>query len=100
PSRGLLLPGQFLPLAEQTGLMLPFGEWILQQACADAAAWPPHIRMAINISAAQFNKGNLFDVVLCALVESGLAPERLELEIAETSLLEKNHAAHLQTLRQ
>jgi diguanylate cyclase (GGDEF)-like protein len=100
PSRGLLGADQFLPLAEQTGLMLPFGEWILQQACADAAAWPPHIRMAINISAAQFNKGNLFDVVLCALVESGLAPERLELEIAETSLLEKNHAAHLQTLRQ
>jgi diguanylate cyclase (GGDEF)-like protein len=89
PLRGLLGADQFLPLAEQTGLMLPFGEWILQQACADAAAWPPHIRMAINISAAQFNKGNLFDVVLCALVESGLAPERLELEIAETSLLEK-----------
>jgi diguanylate cyclase (GGDEF)-like protein len=100
PSRGLLAADQFLPLAEQTGLMLPFGEWILQQACADAAAWPPHIKVAINISAAQFNKGNLFDVVLCALVESGLAPERLELEIAEASLLDKNHAAHLQTIRQ
>ena len=100
PSRGLLAADQFLPLAESTGLMLPFGEWILQQACADAAAWPPHIRVAINISAAQFNKGNLFDVVLCALVESGLAPERLELEIAEASLLDKNHAAHLQTMRQ
>jgi len=100
PSRGLLAADQFLPLAEQTGLMLPFGEWILQQACADAAAWPPHIKVAVNISAAQFNKGNLFDVVLCALVESGLAPERLELEIAEASLLDKNHAAHLQTIRQ
>jgi diguanylate cyclase (GGDEF)-like protein len=99
PSRGLLLPGQFLPLAEQTGLMLPLGEWILQQACADAAAWPPHVRLAVNISPVQFNKGNLFDVVLCALVESGLAPERLELEIAETSLLEKTQA-HLQTMRQ
>src|ERR1700732_3547019 len=92
PSRGLLLPGQFLPLAEQTGLMLPLGEWILQQACADAAAWPPHVRLAINISPVQFNKGNLCDIVLCALVESGLAPERLELEIAETSLLEKTQA--------
>ncbi|SHK00699.1 diguanylate cyclase (GGDEF) domain-containing protein [Bradyrhizobium lablabi] len=100
PSRGLLAADQFLPLAEQTGLMLPLGEWILQQACVDAAAWPPHIRVAINISAAQFNKGNLFDVVLCALVESGLAPERLELEIAEASLLDKNQAAHLQTIRQ
>jgi diguanylate cyclase (GGDEF)-like protein len=99
PSRGLLLPGQFLTLAEQTGLMLPLGEWILQQACADAAAWPPHIRLAINISPVQFNKGNLFDVVLCALVESGLAPQRLELEIVETSLVEKSQA-HLQTMRQ
>ncbi len=79
--------------------MLPLGEWILQQACADAAAWPPHVRLAINISPVQFNKGNLFDIVLCALVESGLAPERLELEIAETSLLEKTQA-HLQTMRQ
>jgi EAL domain-containing protein (putative c-di-GMP-specific phosphodiesterase class I) len=80
--------------------MLPLGEWILQQACMDAAAWPPHIRIAVNISAVQFNKGNLFDVILCALVDSGLSPERLELEIAETSLLEKNEAAHLLTMRQ
>jgi EAL domain-containing protein (putative c-di-GMP-specific phosphodiesterase class I) len=79
--------------------MLPLGEWILQQACADAAAWPPHIRLAINISPVQLNKGNLFDVVLCALVESGLAPQRLELEIAETSLVEKSQA-HPQTMRQ
>jgi EAL domain-containing protein (putative c-di-GMP-specific phosphodiesterase class I) len=100
PSRGLLAPDQFLPLAESTGLMLPLGEWILQQACMDAAAWPPHIRIAVNISTVQFNKGNLFDVILRALVDSGLSPERLELEIADTTLLEKNQAAHLQTIRQ
>ena len=100
PSRGLLLSDQFLPVAEATGLMLPLGEWILRQACLDAAAWPPHIKLAVNLSAVQFNRGNLFDVVLCALVESGLSPERLELEIAETSLLEKNQAAHLLTIRQ
>ena len=100
PSRGLLAPDQFLPLAESTGLMLPLGEWILQQACMDAAAWPPHIRIAVNISAVQFSKGNLFDLILCALVDSGLSPERLELEIADTSLLEKDQAAHLQTIRQ
>jgi diguanylate cyclase (GGDEF)-like protein len=100
PSRGLLAPDQFLPLAESTGLMLPLGEWILQQACADAAAWPPHIRIAINISAVQFNKGNLFEVITRALIESGLPPQRLELEIAELSLLEKSQATHLQTLRQ
>ena len=62
PSRGLLAPDQFLPLAESTGLMLPLGEWILQQACMDAAAWPAHIRIAVNISAVQFSKGNLFDL--------------------------------------
>jgi diguanylate cyclase (GGDEF)-like protein/PAS domain S-box-containing protein len=100
PSRGLLAPDQFLPLAKSTGLMLPLGEWILQQACLDAAAWPPAIRIAVNVSAAQFSKGNLFDIILCALVDSGLAPERLELEFADTSLLEKNQAAHLLTIRQ
>jgi EAL domain-containing protein (putative c-di-GMP-specific phosphodiesterase class I) len=100
PSRGLLAPDQFLPLAESTGLMLPLGEWILQQACIDAAAWPPHISLAVNISAVQFNKGNLFDVILRALLESGLSPERLELEIADVSLLEKSLAPDLQTIRQ
>jgi diguanylate cyclase (GGDEF)-like protein len=100
PSRGLLAPNQFLPLAESTGLMLPLGGWILQQACIDAAAWPAHIKVAVNIAAAQFSKGNLFDLVLCALVDSGLSPERLELEIADTSLFENNRAAHLQAIRQ
>jgi diguanylate cyclase (GGDEF)-like protein len=100
PSKGLLAPGQFLPLAEATGLMLPLGAWILQQACLDAAAWPAHIKLAVNISAVQFGKGNLFDLVLCALVDSGLSPERLELEIADVSLLETGRAAHLETIRQ
>ena len=99
PVKGLVGPDQFIPLAESTGLIVPIGEWILQQACTDAAAWPAHISLAINISAVQFKKGNLFDVILSALVESGLAPERLELEITETSLLE-NQEAHLATIRQ
>ncbi len=100
PSKGLLAPDQFLPLAKSTGLILPLGEWILRQACLDAAAWPPHIRIAVNISTAQFDKGNLFDVILCALVESGLSPDRLELEIADIALLETKQAAHLHTIRQ
>jgi diguanylate cyclase (GGDEF)-like protein len=100
PSKGLLTADRFLPLAESTGLMVPLGAWILQQACIDAAAWPAHIRIAVNISAVQFSKGNLFDLILCALVDSGLSPERLELEIADTALLQKNQAAHLQTIRQ
>lgn len=100
PSKGLLAPDQFLPLAESTGLILPLGEWILRQACLDAAAWPPHIRIAVNLSTAQFDKGNLLDVILCALVESGLSPDRLDLEIADVALLDKNQAAHLHTVRQ
>jgi diguanylate cyclase (GGDEF)-like protein/PAS domain S-box-containing protein len=99
PDKGLVGPDQFIPLAESTGLIAPIGEWILQRACADATKWPAHIRLAINISAVQFKKGNLFEIILCALVESGLEPERLELEITETSLLE-NQEAHLATIRQ
>ena len=100
PSRGLLGPEQFLPLAESTGLMLPLGEWILQQACLDAAAWPSHIRIAVNISAVQFSKGNLFELILCALVDSGLSPDRLELELSNAALLEKDQPAHLLVIRQ
>jgi diguanylate cyclase (GGDEF)-like protein len=100
PSRGLLAPDQFLPLAESTGLMLPLGGWILHQACIDAAAWPADIKVAVNVSAVQFSKGNLFDLILCALADANLSPERLELEIADTSLLDKNRATHLQTIRQ
>jgi diguanylate cyclase (GGDEF)-like protein/PAS domain S-box-containing protein len=99
PIKGLIAPDRFIPLAESTGLIVPLGDWILQRACADAAAWPAHIKIAVNISAVQFKRGNLFDVVLCTLVETGLAPERLELEITETSLLE-NQEAHLATIRQ
>ncbi len=100
PSRGLLAPDRFLPLAESTGLMLPLGDWILRQACMDAAAWPADIRIAVNVSAVQFAGGNLFDLVLGALVDSGLSPLRLELEIADTSLLQKDQAEHLATIRQ
>ncbi len=99
PTKGLIEPDKFIPLAESTGLIVPLGEWIMQQACADAMSWPAHIKIAVNISAVQFKKGNLFEVLVYTLVESGLAPERLELEITETSLLE-NQEAHLTTIRQ
>jgi diguanylate cyclase (GGDEF)-like protein len=99
PTRGLIAPDNFIPLAESTGLIVPLGEWILQQACRDAASWPANVKVAINISAVQFQKSNLFDVILCTLVETALPPERLELEITETSLLE-NQEAHLTTIRQ
>jgi EAL domain-containing protein (putative c-di-GMP-specific phosphodiesterase class I) len=99
PAKGMIPPDRFIPLAESTGLIAPLGEWILRRACKDAAAWPAHIKIAINISAVQFKKGNLFDVILCTLMETGLAPERLELEVTETALLD-NHEAHLTTIRQ
>src|SRR5271156_4775975 len=99
PTKGLVGPDQFIPLAESTGLIVPLGDWVMQQACTDAASWPETIKIAINISAVQFKKGNLFEVILCTLVETGLAPQRLELEITETVLLD-NQEAHLATIRQ
>src|SRR5262249_48588418 len=88
PEKGLISPLDFIPLAEETGLIVPLGEWVLQQACADAVEFPEHIRVAVNISSVQFKKGNLLDVILCILVESGLTPNRLELEITESALFE------------
>jgi diguanylate cyclase (GGDEF)-like protein len=99
PTRGLVAPDKFIPLAESTGLIAPLGEWILQRACRDATSLPANVKVAINISAVQFKKGNLFDVILRTLVETGLAPDRLELEVTETALLE-NQEAHLTTIRQ
>jgi diguanylate cyclase (GGDEF)-like protein len=99
PTKGLIEPSQFIPLAEATGLIVPLGDWILLRACADAASWPAHLKLSVNISAVQFKRGNLLDVILCTLVETGLAPERLELEITETSLLETQET-HLATIRQ
>ncbi|MFO1109178.1 MAG: EAL domain-containing protein [Bradyrhizobium sp.] len=99
PERGLLPPDQFIPLAEETGLIVPLSEWVLQQGCRDAAAWSDNLKIAINLSAHHFKRSNLFDVVLCTLVESGLSPARLELEITESALLDQR-SDHLPTLRQ
>jgi diguanylate cyclase (GGDEF)-like protein len=88
PVQGLIPPDRFIPLAEETGLMEPLGEWVLRQACRDAAAWPGHIKVAVNLSTVQLRSGALFDVILQALRESGLAPERLELEITESILMQ------------
>jgi len=99
PSEGLVPPDQFIPLAEETGLINPLGEWILRQACADAVKWPDNVKVAVNLSAVQFRKGNLIDVVLRALVESGLNPRRLELEITESVFLNGDED-YLATIRQ
>ena len=98
PTRGLVAPDQFIPLAESTGLIVQLGEWVLRQACKDASAWPAHVKLAVNISAVQFRRGNLFDTILRILLETGLPPDRLELEITETALLD-NQEVHLATIR-
>jgi diguanylate cyclase (GGDEF)-like protein len=90
PKRGLLGPDQFISLAEESGLIMPLGGWILRRACSDAANWPAHLKIAVNLSPVQLKQGNLLDVIKSALKESGLAPSRLELEITETVLVEKS----------
>ncbi len=99
PQRGLIPPDAFISLAEESGLIIPLGEWILRRACADAAKWPAGFKVAINLSPAQFKQSNLLDVLRAALEDSGLAPERLELEITETVLIENNEE-NLAVLRQ
>jgi predicted signal transduction protein with EAL and GGDEF domain len=90
PERGLIPPGQFIALAEESGLIVPLGAWILRTACADAAKWPPHLKVAVNLSPVQFKQHDLLATLKSALDESGLDPSRLELEITETILIDKN----------
>ena len=99
PERGLVLPGEFLALAEEIGLIVPLGEWILRQACLDAIKWPEYVRVAVNISPVQFKIGRLTDTVIKALAASGLSPSRLELEITEGVLLTE-HGTTIDVLHQ
>ena len=99
PQHGLIPPDRFIPLAEEIGMIVPLGEWIVRQACLDAERWPDQIRLAVNLSAVQFGTCNLVDIVTDALVVSGLSPERLELEITESVLLQKS-AGNLAVLHQ
>jgi diguanylate cyclase (GGDEF)-like protein len=98
PTRGLLAPDQFIPLAESTGLIVALGEWILQQACSDAISLPEHIKVAVNVSAVQFCKGELFNALLRMLATTGLRSDRIELEITETTHLESQEP-HLAIMR-
>jgi diguanylate cyclase (GGDEF)-like protein len=90
PERGLVSPLEFVPLAEEIGLIVPLGEWALRQACREAMNWPDEIGVAVNLSTVQFNKGNLVSTVIGALASSGLPASRLELEVTESILLEKS----------
>jgi predicted signal transduction protein with EAL and GGDEF domain len=100
-TRGYIPPAEFIPLAEETGLITALGNFVLRRACCDASEWPPHIKLAVNLSPMQFRVGNVFATVKDALKLSGLEPERLDLEITESVLLDRTDQviAHLHALR-
>ena len=103
PERGLLGPDKFISIAENTGLIIPIGEWVVQEACRQVATWPEHIRVAINASAVQFRDSYSFaDFVLSTLKEHGVSPDRFEVEITETVILrDSDHtSAMLNQLRE
>ena len=99
PDGNVVPPSDFIPLAEETGLIVPMGEWALRQALNEAAKWPRHIRVAVNLSPVQFNARNLTQLVMSALASSGVEASRLELEITE-SLLLQNRETTRATLHQ
>ncbi|HEV2816165.1 MAG TPA: EAL domain-containing protein [Allosphingosinicella sp.] len=101
PSRGLVAPDEFIPLAEETGLIVPIGAWVIQEACRQAMKWPEDVRVAVNVSSVQFRKPGLANVLIQALAASGLDPKRLEVEITESIFLESSEAliAVLHSLR-
>ena len=98
PERGLIPPGEFIPIAEEAGLIASIGEWVLKAACTEAAMWPDHIKVAVNVSPTQFKSRGLALTVVNALEQSGLSPRRLEIEITEAVLMQNNDAT-LTTLR-
>jgi diguanylate cyclase (GGDEF)-like protein len=99
PVRGMISPAEFIPVAEEMGLIVEIGNWVLQQACRDCSRWPSDVRVAVNISANQFRRGNLVNSVREALAASGLASSRLEIEITESVLFQDTRATR-QALRQ
>lgn len=92
PERGMIPPADFIPLAEEIGLIIPLGEWVLRRACAEAATWSSAVTVAVNLSPIQFRSKNLVASVVSALAASHLPPNRLEVEITETALMQDNEA--------
>jgi diguanylate cyclase (GGDEF)-like protein/PAS domain S-box-containing protein len=92
PEKGMISPGDFIPVAEDIGLIVSLGEWVLREACSEAAKWPADIKVAVNLSPVQFRSRNLVQAVISALAHSGLSPLRLELEITESLFLAETEA--------
>ena len=99
PQRGLIGPQEFIPIAEATDLIVPLGQWILQQACMDAVTWPQNIKVVVNLSTVQFKKSDLVADVNCALLKSGLSARRLEVDVRESALVDDD-GGNLQTMYQ
>jgi EAL domain-containing protein (putative c-di-GMP-specific phosphodiesterase class I) len=97
PASGIIGPDEFIPIAEESGLIIPIGEWVIRQVCADAARWPSHVRVALNLSPVQFRSPLLTMTIVNALAMSGVPATRLELEITEDVLL-KDNSENLATL--
>lgn len=95
PQRGLVLPGEFISMTEELGLIVSIGEWVMARACADAVTWPEHVKVAVNLSPVQFRNPGLLDAVRSALEGSGLPAHRLELEVTESVLLQDSEAVLL-----
>jgi len=93
PERGMIPPMEFIPVAEETGMIVPIGEWVLAQACIEAMRWPKHIGVSVNLSPAQFKSRNLVQAIKNAIADSGLPAQRLELEITELVLLQETEGA-------
>jgi predicted signal transduction protein with EAL and GGDEF domain len=91
PMRGRVSPAEFISLAEETGLIVPIGEWALRAACCEATRWPHDVRVAVNVSAVQLRAGTLLQTVVAALAASGLSAKRLEVEVTESVLLDESN---------
>jgi len=102
PERGMITPAEFIPVAEEIGLIVPLGEWVLRKACLDAAAWPDDIKVAVNLSPTQVTNQNLVPIVVSALAAAGLPARRLEVEITESVLMHntETNTATLHRLRE
>jgi len=98
PERGMISPAEFIPIAEEMGLIIPLGEWVLRTACAEAATWPSDIKVSVNISSLQLTNENLVDVIISAIASARVPANRLELEITE-SVFFQNTSANLSTLK-
>jgi diguanylate cyclase (GGDEF)-like protein len=99
PERGVVSPAEFIPVAEETGLIIPLGEWVLRTACAEAATWPSDINVSVNVSPLQLTNKNLVNVVISAIASARIPANRLEIEITESVFFEKTFA-NISTLKQ